>query len=102
MDSLVMKWIDVSTDMRVVNELEYLLKKINPIEKSQDWIPVSERLPDNWDKVLWLFDTKIPLIKILYYVQPINQYPWNFMDWYTSNYPKFWMQFPEPPKEKPN
>ena len=62
-----------------------------------EWIPVSERLPEDNKKVLVLLVSKIEVIAILR--NNVWLVSWNHV---TLNHVTHWMPLPEPPKEVSN
>ena len=71
--------------------------KLTPTEPK--WIPLSERLPENDQRVLCFMKDKA--------FGTFRVFQWNYIDWqwndgsewYDENDVTHWMQLPEPPKE---
>lgn len=69
--------------------IEILLKRIAELEAQQRWIPVEERLPEDSDWVLGLYNGYRVTSPIYYDVE---------YGWACGETPDHWMPLPEPPE----
>ena len=73
----------------IVDEINNANQRIAELEAQQRWIPVSERLPENSDWVLGLYDGYRVTSPIYYDVE---------YGWACGETPDYWMPLPEPPE----
>ena len=62
------------------------------VKQKLQWIPITERLPENRNMVLATVDG---VVCVAFY----GNYMWEEVETYSIFYPTHWMPFPEPPKE---
>ena len=85
-----------------INGVEEVLKSLPPVEQKQAWIPVSERLPENEQEIL--FSTKTGRVHSGRYHDDDSANPWyshrdKARAW--NNVVTAWMPLPEPYKASP-
>ena len=79
----------------IVDEINNANQRIAELESQQRWIPVSERLPDNWESVLTIDISKSTQDVVTAFYNPeISLWSTHFSCdlWVTH-----WMPLPEPP-----
>lgn len=81
--------------IELLGEINSLYEYIAELESAQRWIPVSERLPDNWKSVLTIDISKSTRDMATAFYNPetslwSNNFSWD--SWVTH-----WMPLPEPP-----
>ena len=83
--------------MRTYGERKALKARIAELEAERRWIPVSERLPDNWKPVLTIDMSESTRVPVPAFYDPETSL-WsthlpNYDLWVTH-----WMPLPEPPE----
>lgn len=69
-------------------------------EQEARWIPVTERLPEDGDRVAAIcYDGYIECCEIGHSSTGEMQW-WGAEQWYKTKHIKYWMPLPEPPKEE--
>lgn len=75
------------------------IKNAPTIEPEQQWIPVSERLPEECQEVfVYLFDRPSPYIAWIEF----NRWRTDEFELEKEHYPSAWMPLPKPYKEEKN
>jgi hypothetical protein len=75
-------------------EIQSLNARIAELEEKQRWIPLSERMPDNWESVLTIDISKSTRGPVTAFFNPeTSLWSAHFGDLWVTH----WMPLPEPP-----